>query len=225
MLVAMLTLSAHAQNLLDPLPVVGSKEATVELTDGTTLTGDPKIAMSGMGNVKKVTLALPDGTKRELEPTEVVRMVLVPDGASRLAGAANAMSSVSELSHTNHQETMGRDEAVFVAGFRPDGKAALLQVLNPGFDQAMWVVPDPAGRETSGVSVGGVQMSGGILKSYLVLRRGQTQAVLVKKGSYEEQWDQLFGDCAALQRPASIDFDHLAADVAAHAQACPYVPE
>ncbi|MCA9493456.1 MAG: hypothetical protein KC621_26175 [Myxococcales bacterium] len=91
--------------------------------------------------------------------------------------------------------------------------------------EAMWVVPDPAGRETSGVSVGGVQMTGGLLKSYLVLRRGQTQAVLVKKGTYDKQWDELFGDCAALARPSSLDFDHLAADVAAYGEACPYVEE
>lgn len=209
-----------AQSFLDPLPVPMGPSGTATLTDGTEVEGEPRVWVKGVGNIKKLRLKLPDGSKIKLTPTQVTEFRLVPGGMSRMMGAANAMSSISEIAKTNPGDAMARGEAVFFPGTLPNGKPALLQLLNPGFDGTLQVFADPAGRETTQVSVGGVGVAGGAVKSYLVLKKGETQTVLVKKGQYEELWDTLYGGCAAMSRPAEPDFAVMASDVTRHARSC-----
>lgn len=215
---------ARAQTFLDPLTMAMGPLGTATLPDGTEVQGEPRITIKGMGNIKKLTLKTATGEKVSLGAADVATFTLVPGGLAKAMGAMNAMSSIQEASHTDAGEVMNRAEAVYVSGLLPNGKPALLQLLNPGFDATIQVFPDPAGRETATVGFGGVPVAGGSAKAYLVRKVGQPSAVLVKRGAYDELWDSLFADCPALQRPAEPDFAAMAADVAAHARACGPTP-
>lgn len=211
---------ASAQTFLDPLTVPMGPSATATLTDGSTIEGEPTIWIKGVGNIKKIKMKLADGSKRKLGAADVTEFRLVPGGLAKAMGAMNAMSSITEMAKTNAGEVLSREEAVFTSGLLPNGKPALMQLLNPGFESTMQVFPDPAGRETTSVSVGGVGVAGGSAKSYLVLKEGQTQAVLVKKSQYDNLWDSLYSECSAMTRPAKPDFATMATDVATHAKSC-----
>jgi hypothetical protein len=222
MLVSLVALSApsFAQTFLDPLTMPMGPSATAILADGSTIQGEPKIKAKGIGNIKKVKMKLADGSKRKLGAADIQEFRLVPGGLAKALGAMNTMSSINEMSKTDAGEVMKRDEAVFTSGLLPNGKPALMQLLNPGFEATMQVFPDPAGRETSGVGIGGVSITGGLAKSYLVLKEGQDKAVLVKKQQYDELWDSLYSDCPAMTRPAKPEFETMPADVATHAKSC-----
>jgi hypothetical protein len=215
-----LAVPGFAQSFLDPLPMPMGPSGTAILTDGTTVQGEPKCTPKGIGNIKKLQIELADGTKRKLAPGDVTEFRLIPGGLAKAMGAANAMSSISEMAKTNVGETIDRSEAVFVFGVMPNGKPALMQLLNPGFDATIQVFADPAGRETTQVSVGGIGVAGGAVKSYLVAKKGDPQTVLVKKGQYDQLWDSIYGDCSSMTRPEKPDFATMAADVSKHASSC-----
>jgi hypothetical protein len=216
----LLATPAAAQAFLDPLTMPMGPTATAVLVDGTTVTGKPKVIPKGIGNIKKLTLKLEDGGKEKLTPKDVTELRLVPGGLAKGMAAMNAMSSISEMAKTNAGEAISREEVLYVTGTLPNGKPALLQLLNPGFEETIHVYPDPAGRETAKVGVGGMTVTGGAVKSYLVGRASGGETVLVKRQQYDKLWDELYGDCPAMAKPAEVHFDTMAADVAAHAKAC-----
>jgi hypothetical protein len=165
-------------------------------------------------------MKLDDGSKVTLSLEALREFYLVPNGFSRVLATANAMDSVSEMDKTTGARSLAPNEVLFVTGQQPNGKIRLMQLLNPGFDATLQVLPDPAGRETAGLSVGGLAVTGGVSRSYLVLRRGETAAFLVKKGSYDKQWTEIFGACAGFETPSSLDWDQFADQVARHAESC-----
>ncbi|MEZ4320089.1 MAG: hypothetical protein R3F61_21445 [Myxococcota bacterium] len=207
--------SAWAQSFESPIKSLMGPEGIAVLADGSEVTGNPLIIPKGVGNIKKLTLKLEDGTKMKLGPADLQSFALKPNKLAKMSSAGGSIVAMS-----NNSDVWSKDYAFFVPAKLPNGKPAILQHLNRGFDSTMHIFADPAGRETSGVGVGGVQISGGMLKSYLVWKKGAEASVLVKKGTYDKQWDALYGDCAAMTKPEKPEFDDFAAHVSEHAQKC-----
>ena len=71
----------------------------------------------------------------------------------------------------------------------------MMQLLNPGLDSKIKVYLDPNSRETNGIGFSGVQLTGGIDKSYLVVKGGK-KAMLIKKRKYKKEAPGLlYDDC------------------------------
>ena len=199
-----------------PIQTLMGPEGIAVLADGTELKGKPTVIVpKGIGNIKKLTLKTEDGVKHKLTAADVQGFALKPNKMAKLASSGGSIRAMSA-----RKDVFGKDYAYFVPAKLPNGKLALLQHLNRGFDTTIQIFADPAGRETGGVSVGGVKMTGGMLKSYLVLKQGADASMLVKKGNYDKLWGDIFGDCDAMQKPEKAEFQDFAAHVFMHAQKC-----
>jgi hypothetical protein len=74
-----------------------------------------------------------------------------------------------------------------------------------------------------GLNVGGMRLTGGEDKSYLLVRGGEEKAMLVKKGSYRKQFEEIYKDCPAMLKHFEGDkimWDDLAGHVFAYDVAC-----
>jgi hypothetical protein len=95
----------------------------------------------------------------------------------------------------------------------------MLQVVNPGFDSVIKVYDDPRAQETGGVSVGGIQATGGVLKSYYIVQDGK--AVKIKKGDYKDEFGNLYPDCPAMAKEfEKIDWDDFPKHVYFYTENC-----
>jgi hypothetical protein len=105
-------------------------------------------------------------------------------------------SSVFRLAKTDFDDIINREYIIFEQALRATkkDKPAMMQLLNPGFDHVIKVYADPNANETTGLSVGGISVTGGKDKSYLFVK-GNNKVVIVKKGSYKKNFDDLYGDC------------------------------
>jgi hypothetical protein len=71
-----------------------------------------------------------------------------------------------------------------------------MQLVNPDFSSKIRVYHDPYASETMGFQVGGVQLTGGLDKSYYLNVNGKTQRYF--KSDYDKTVKTLFASCPAL---------------------------
>ena len=183
----------------DDISVLLNNRTFVTMANGDTLSGKLLSATLANGYLKNVTLKFTDDSKRKFSASEISSMKVKTSRLAKLSMINEAGSSVKELAKTDFSQIINRDYIFFEQGLRATkkDKPALLQLLNPGFDQKIKVFADPNARETNGVSVEGVVLTGGFEKSYLFVK-GSDKAVIVRKGSYRRNFDELYGDCVKM---------------------------
>ncbi|MCB9675155.1 MAG: hypothetical protein H6737_08560 [Alphaproteobacteria bacterium] len=198
-----------------PLKSLMGPEGIAILADGSELKGKPYVIPKGIGNIKKLTIKTDDGAKHKLGPADIQSFALKPNGLAKMASTGGSVVAMS-----TNTDVLSKEYAYFVPAPLPNGKMAILQHLNRGMDSKIQIFADPAGRETSGVGVGGVQITGGMLKSYLVYKVGSDASFLVKKGTYDKLWPEIYGDCAGLTQPEKPEFDDFATHVQMYEAKC-----
>lgn len=180
----------------DDIGVILKQPTTVILQSGDTLRGELTMASQINGYLKNVTLKMEDGSKRKLQPEEMSSLWVKASTLAKMAMMNESGSSVFRLGKANFDEIVNREYIIFEQALRATKKEkpAMMQLLNPGFDHTIKVFADPNAKETGGLSVGGVAITGGKDKSYLFVK-GDSKVVIVKKGSYKKNFDDLYGDC------------------------------
>lgn len=206
------------------MSVLFGQPAVARLTDGREVSGTLTAATLISGYLDKFTLKNEAGEKMKLEPEDVVRLSV---NASRLAkvamGASNA-SSIKEITSRDFNEIANRDYIIFETAMRANkaGRIRLMQLLNPGFDSRIKVFADPNAQKTGGLAIGGIRVSGGEDRSFLMVK-GDQKTVVVRKSSYRKNFEDLYGDCTAMIKTFAgekIEWDDLAAHVFAYDSAC-----
>ena len=71
-----------------------------------------------------------------------------------------------------------------------------MQLLNPTFCQKIRIYHDPFAAETMGIGVAGIQVTGGIDKSYYIKQDGKVTRLYKK--DYDDSFKTLFGSCSDL---------------------------
>lgn len=217
MLFSMFFAAANAQVAFDnALETPTGPEGIVILKDGTELKGKPLIAHQGRGNIKQITIKKEDKSKVKVKPEDIKSFRLKPNKLSKMANTNTSIMATA----TGANKSAWREYIDYLPAKLPNGKMSIMQHLNRGFDETIKIFADPKGRETAGVGVGGVQISGGLDKAYLVLKEGADMTFLVKKGKYEKQWDEIFGDCDAMQKPEDVSFRDFPGHVKMHMDKC-----
>ena len=180
----------------DDIGAILRNPTIVILQSGDTLRGELVSASLPSGYLKSVTLKMKDDSKRKLQAAEMTLLLVKPSNRAKLAMMSESGSSVFNLGKTNFDEIINREYIIFEQALRATkkDKPAMMQLLNPGFDHAIKVYADPNANETDGLSIGGVALTGGKNKSYLFVK-GDSKVVIVKKGSYKKNFDDLYGDC------------------------------
>jgi hypothetical protein len=217
-----ITSTALAQGFITPLeaddlPIVtNGKECIVKLASGEEVTGKFLGGTMINGYLSNFNIRLENGEKAKFKPEDVARLSIKASKLAKLAMIAESTSSIKEMTNTNFDEIVNREYIVFETAMRHNkaSKVRLMQLLNPGFDSQIKVFADPNAKETKGVGVGGIKLTGGVDKSYLFVQNDE-KAVLVKKGSYKKNFDELYAQCPAMLQ--AFDGEKIKwADVAGH---------
>ena len=82
----------------------------------------------------------------------------------------------------------------------------MLQLLNPHFSNKIRVYHDPLAKETASIGVGGIDVAGGLDKSYYV--KTDDVAVKLKKKDYDDEFPLYFKSCKALTKKYGKDDKH-----------------
>ncbi len=121
-----------------------------------------------------------------------------------MAAFSESTRSVAKIQRNKVNET-SRDLVLFYNEKLDDPKReALLQLVNPGFDSQIRVYDDPFAAETMGVGFGGMQLTGGMDKSFYVKAKGTI--IRLKKKNYDEMFRPLFDSCPAVMTKYGKNF-------------------
>ena len=180
----------------DELSVLFGNPCVATLASGEEVNGKLSGGSGVNGYLSTVIIKKDDGTKVKLKPEDVSRLSIKASKLAKLAMLAESTSSIKELTNTNFDEIVNRDYIIFETAMRHNkaSKLRLMQLLNPGFDSQIKVFADPNAKETKGIGVGGIKLTGGVDKSYLFVQNDE-KAVLVKKGKYKKRFDELYEKC------------------------------
>lgn len=202
---------------------LSGNDCVVRLTSGEDITGRFTGGTYVNNGLTKITVTLESGEKVKLVPEQIFSVHIRSSDLLKLFMFTEAGSSITELANANFNDIINREWVVFETAMTPKKTETyrILQLLNPGFDSKIKVFAEP-GAKTGGLSVGGLQVTGGEDKSYLFVK-GSEKAVRVKKGSYAENFRELFSDCPAMisaLEGQKIKWDDVALHVFYHFQVC-----
>jgi hypothetical protein len=137
------------------------------------------------------------GKKFEYKADQIRFLALAPADYAKFAAFSEGTGSVLRASKTDFKQ-INRDLIFFYQEYLEDKKrTVLVQLVNPGFDNNIRVYSDPFAKQTSGVTVGGVQMTGGMDKSYYVNYNGKTYRLYKK--DYDKKFKEFFGNCPEMK--------------------------
>lgn len=168
--------------------------------DGTEIKGTLKNIDRKKGQIEEVKLKGDDGKKHKLKAKEIKEMYLSPTGIEKLANITEFASDATLWDRNLDQDLM-KDGYIFVenAEVRMGKKTRtlLMQLLNPSFSEGIKIYFDPKAKETSGLGIGGIQVTGGDAKSYYI-KQGDDAAYRIKKKEYDKEFPVLFRSCKAV---------------------------
>lgn len=197
--------SAHAQAFVatiddDDINVITGRPAVVRLTTGESVVGRLGGATLINGYLSSFRFR-PDsgGEKVSYRAEDVERIAVKVDRAARFVMRSESQTSLLEMMRSDFEKVVVTDSVIYETARRANrrGSVRLMQLLNPGFDSLVKVFADPNAKKTLGLSISGVRLSGGEDKSFLFVQ-GDERTVLVKKGSYTEDFATLFGRCPTM---------------------------
>lgn len=179
------------------------KTSYLTLSDGSEIEGTLKRLKRKKGLIESVKIKNGDGEVVEFPAADIAQMYL-PESA------INAMGSILDEAFDATQW----DNSSLNAEYLKDGYAffeatntqirkkkegiVLLQLLNPAFSSKVKVYHDPFAAETNSLSLGGIEVAGGVDKSYFV-KKGDEKAERVMKKNYEDYEKMLYGDCQKMK--------------------------
>jgi hypothetical protein len=188
-LISSLILStAYAINFSAPIPLAMGK-GTVVTVDGVEHVGKVTGKLRGQNALASVKIKN-DAGKLSFTADQVSRVSISPSSLTELAGTVRGLSSVREA-----QNTTFNNQIVYEQITMPDGDVILLQLINPGFDSMLKVYADPSllARESAGVSVGGLKLTGGIPSTlYVKPSQGEDGLRRIERPNYGNLAAELF---------------------------------
>ena len=203
-----------AQQFIEPVEYPMSKECYLTLKNGVETKCVFKSAMSSNG-MKSMTIIDENGVKIKYKAAEVEKLRIKMSTWAKIGTIIEGSESITAVAKLDVTEIIEREFIIYEQALLPKkkDKYALLQLLNPGFDGRIKVYENPMGGE-SGLSVGGMNVSGGEEKSFLVVKDGD-KSMKIKKGSYKKDFSMLFGDCTEMIKILSDEKIHFQ-DMALH---------
>jgi hypothetical protein len=198
-----------------------SNKGMVILQNGDTISGKFGI-VSNIQNIKSLTIKDENDVKHKLE-AEQIKKVLVK--VQNLAKFTVETSSIKDMSQTSYAKVANTEYYIWEPAVTPKkGKMKVMQLVNSGFDSKMKVYRNPTSGETGGVGIGGIPLTGGIEKSYYIVKAGADIAIEVEKGKYKKQYFEIFAyDCPKLKEALDDkkpDWDGFPAHVFIYDQLC-----
>lgn len=194
--------NAVAQTFAIPLEGFSRKKtAHLYMEDGSKQTGYLAGFKRAKGLIETVKMQNPDGKKIKIDPTTISYMYLAPSDLAKLGASLEKAFNVKNWESDSNIDTtlMGEGYVYFetvTTQVKKKQKNLMLQLMNPSFSKRIKVYHDPLSNETAGIGIAGVTVTGGLDKSYYVMKVGKDKiAYRLKKKDYDEQFSEFFGDC------------------------------
>jgi len=201
--IGLLNFSMTAQTFMKGLDGVSRKKtAYITLTDGTELECVIEKLPKKKGNIEEVVYSV-EGQKKKmtLEPTDIAHMYLPPSALAKYAAISDVTGNLNKMMSTDMDgEILGKGYTYFESTevmIKKKKMTLLMQLVNPDYSNGIKVYHDPYSGETMSASVGGMEVAGGIDKSYFV-KKGNAPAYKMEKKDYKDGFNELFDGCRAL---------------------------
>ncbi len=205
------------------LATMYGNECVVTLQSGEEITGKFSGGMYVNNGLTRIKVKSESGENVKFIPEQVVSLKVKASGLMKLSMLSDAGSSIKEFANSDLSGIVEREWIIFETATTPGQREAkrILQLLNPGFDAKVKVFAEP-GAKTGGLSIGGLQVTGGEDRVYLFVKGG-AQAFKVKKGSYRDNFQELYSDCPQMLeyfQEEKIRWDDVALHVYTYDQLC-----
>jgi hypothetical protein len=224
---------AGGQGFLEVIPeddvnVLLNRPAVVRLVSGEELRG--KMGGVGLinGYISSFTFTPDSGKRTKYTPAEVDRLTISAGKLAKMVMMNESATSIREAAGADFDAVLAREHIIYETARRANKRETprLMQLLNPGFDSVLKVYADPNAKKSLGLSLGGVRLAGGEDKSYLFVL-GEEKAVVVKKGSYKENFEELYASCPVmleLFQGEKLKWSDVAGHVFVFDRTCKWVP-
>lgn len=210
-------ISSFAQNFVSSYDTFSSdKISYFTMADGSKVEGKIDKLKRTKGLIEQIILKK-EGSKEKitLNGEQIQSMYLYPSGFSKYSAGVQKLSNVNRW-----EQDGGVDDKLINEGYayfessnvilKKGTKKLLLQLLNPSFCSKIKVFHNPMAAETSGIGVGGLQVTGGDDKSHYI-KLGNADAFLLAKKNYRDKFLEIFKDCTTFTskypKPSWTDFD------------------
>ncbi|MGE5348119.1 MAG: hypothetical protein ACM3NP_02465 [Actinomycetota bacterium] len=223
-----LTGVAYGQSFVETVEEGGfaamyGNECVVTLQSGEEITGKFAGGVFVNNGLTRIKVKSESGEIVKLASEQVVALKIKASDLMKLSMISDAGSSIKEFANTDFNGIVEREWIIFETATTPGQREAkrILQLLNPGFDSKVKVFAEP-GAKTGGLSIGGLQVTGGEDRVYLFVKGG-AQAFKVKKGSYRDNFRELYSDCPQMLeyfQGEKIRWDDVALHVYTYDQLC-----
>lgn len=217
------TMSAQQfSTMIDSENIAWLRDYTIKTVDGEEFKTDKLSSFSVTnGRLKSFSFKTENGVKHKFRADQIIE---VRARLTRVAKAAtisdDATKSIKSAVTTDYAGIVSANLVRFnsVVYNKKNGKKALLQLVNYGFDQKLKVYPDP-NSESGTTSIDGVAVSGGQIRTYFIVKGDES--FTIDKKSYKKLYNTIFNDCDAMKVDhKSISIENLSEDILKYNQFC-----
>lgn len=217
-LIFVLTLEySYAQKFNTPLEGFSrQKPAYLEMEDGTKMEGKLNGFKRKKGLFEVVKMEDESGTDLKIDASSIKNMYLAPSDLAKMNAAFDEIYNVNNWGkQPNVDTTLMTEGYVYFEKVPTEVKKEtidlMLQLLNAHFSTEIKVYLDPRANESTGISVGGITVAGGLDKSYYVKKKDDDTAFKLTKADYKKQFEEFFGDSPEFMekfdKPKWADFE------------------
>ena len=196
-------LSSYGQEFLDGSFLFSKKkESYLTLVDGSEIVGYINDIDRKKGLIEEITIKDKNNKKIKYKPTDIKHMYIAPSGFDKLSRAVDKVYDATKWNDDKsaHAEHIKNGYVFYETTdvmIKKKKMSLLLQLVNPGFANGIKVFFDPLAKETTSFAVGGIDVAGGDAKSYY-FKKGDAVAYKLEKKNYDEEFQNLYGDCPDL---------------------------
>ncbi|WP_282035952.1 hypothetical protein [Saccharicrinis aurantiacus] len=185
--------------LLSPSVAFSHKKlAYVTLNDGTEVKGNITDLDRKKGLIEQVKIKDGSGKKHKMKPDDIKHMYLPPSGLTKLSKAYDVVFDSKKWNNQRlNQDLINQGYAYFEqtdVKIKKKTNMLLVQLLNPSFCENISVYHDPKAKETKSLGVGGINVAGGIAKSYYLKKNSDNAAYKLTKKDYQKQFTMFWSD-------------------------------
>lgn len=189
-----------------------SKTAYLHMEDDTKFEGLLGGFKRSKGLIETVKMKNPNGKKLKIDPAKISFMYLPPSNLAKFSAAMDKMGNMSKWEKQTTMDTTLMNEGYVYFEKTPTKikkktDDLMLQLMNASFSSKIKVYHDPFAKETAGFGIGGVDLVGGLDKSYYVKKTGDKAAFRLMKKNYKEEFLKVFGDCEELVKKYGGDIE------------------
>lgn len=195
LLIALVSKSA-AQQLLDPYKEFFSNQLAYVITqEGDSISGYLRGAAEASGFIRKLTIMDENGQKHKFKAEQLQRFAIQPGVFAKIESVADQATSLRKIIQADFHEILERDWLIYDSQTLPrrKNKTGLLQLLNPGFDENIKVYNHPNGSRSMPLGVGGIKLTGGEDRTFLVVK-GNGEPQVFRKAGFKKSFTELFAD-------------------------------